>query len=132
MPGRPYSIVAAPGTGRTSWTAVLDSVRLQPGADLAALITAQIREVVERLIEAGQWTGGDPQILVVLDSGHDAPPIAHLPAGPAGAGPRSAPLRPRDAPPDIATGPRPRGGRPLQHGGEFVFGDPVTRGSSRP
>lgn len=34
IPGWPYSIVAALGTGRTSWTALLDAVRLPPGADV--------------------------------------------------------------------------------------------------
>ncbi|GAA2400278.1 hypothetical protein GCM10010191_04270 [Actinomadura vinacea] len=36
----PVSIVAALETGRTSWTAILDAVRLEPGADLAAVTTA--------------------------------------------------------------------------------------------
>jgi hypothetical protein len=48
MPGWPYSIVAAPETGRTSWTAILDAIRLKPGADLAAITTTQVREVVAR------------------------------------------------------------------------------------
>ncbi len=48
---------AALETGRTSWTAVLDAVRLEPGADVAAVTTAQIREVAERLIAGG---GGRP------------------------------------------------------------------------
>nr|WP_168503913.1 hypothetical protein [Streptomyces sp. S1D4-11]QIY92881.1 hypothetical protein HEP87_00210 [Streptomyces sp. S1D4-11] len=30
------------------------------------------REVVERLVAAGQWRLGDPEVLVVLDAGHDA------------------------------------------------------------
>ncbi|WP_199820670.1 transposase, partial [Streptomyces sp. NRRL F-2664] len=55
VPGWPYSVVAALESGRTSWTAVLDAVRLQPGADVAAVTTVQIREVVERLTAAGQW-----------------------------------------------------------------------------
>ncbi|SPF06346.1 FOG: Transposase [Streptomyces sp. MA5143a] len=38
----------------------------------------QIREVVERLIAAGQWQQGDTEILVVLDAGYDAPRVAHL------------------------------------------------------
>jgi hypothetical protein len=37
MPGWPYSVVAALETGRTSWTAFLDAVRLTPGADLASV-----------------------------------------------------------------------------------------------
>ena len=40
--------------------------------------TAQIREVLQRLIAAGQWQTGDPEILVVLDAGCDAPRIAPL------------------------------------------------------
>ena len=63
-------------TGRTSWTAILDAIRLQPGADLAAVTTAQVREVIERLITAGQWNDGDPEILIVMDAGYDAPRIA--------------------------------------------------------
>lgn len=78
VPGWPYSIVAALETGRTSWTAVLDAVRLEPGADVAAVTTVQLREVVERLVAAGQWKPGDPEVLVVLDAGYDAPRIAHL------------------------------------------------------
>jgi hypothetical protein len=46
VPGWPYSVVAALETGRTSWTAVLDAIRLQPGADVAAITVVQIREVV--------------------------------------------------------------------------------------
>lgn len=59
IPGWPYSIVAAPEVGRTSWTALLDAVRLEPGADVAAVTAVQVREVVERLVAAGQWKPGD-------------------------------------------------------------------------
>ena len=31
IPGWPYSVIAALEPGRTSWTAVLDAVRLRPG-----------------------------------------------------------------------------------------------------
>jgi hypothetical protein len=37
--------------------------------------------VVERLVAAGQWAEGDPEILIVLDVGYDAPRIAHLLSG---------------------------------------------------
>jgi hypothetical protein len=33
--------------------------------------TAQVRDVVTRLITVGQWRQGDPPILVIFDSGHD-------------------------------------------------------------
>lgn len=69
VPGSPYSVVAALKSGRTSWTAVLDAVRLEPGADVAAVTAVQIREVVEQPIAAGQWKSGDPKVLVVLDAG---------------------------------------------------------------
>jgi hypothetical protein len=131
IPGWPYSVVAALETGHTSWTAVLDAVRLEPGADLAAVTTAQIREVTERLIAAGQWREGDPEILVVLDSGYDAPRIAHLLSGL----PvqilgrlRSDRVMRRPAPPRVYA---PKGGRPPKHGGEFVFGDPATWGTEQ-
>jgi hypothetical protein len=40
IPGWPYSIVAALETGRSSWTPLLDAVRLPPGADVTALTCA--------------------------------------------------------------------------------------------
>jgi hypothetical protein len=54
IPGRPYSMVAALETGRISWTALLDALRLTPGADVAAVTAEQVRDVVARLIAAGQ------------------------------------------------------------------------------
>jgi hypothetical protein len=45
IPGWPYSIVAALETGRTSWTALLDAVRLPPGADVTTITCAQIRQL---------------------------------------------------------------------------------------
>ncbi|WUI03996.1 transposase [Spirillospora sp. NBC_00431] len=81
IPGWPYSFVAALEAGRTCWTALLDAVRLDPGADLAAITTNQLRQVVTRLIAAGRWRHGDPDILIVLDAGYDAPRIAHLLTG---------------------------------------------------
>lgn len=78
VPGWPYSVVAALETGRTSWTALLDAIRLEPGADLAAVTADQVRDVVGRLMEVGQWQPGSPDILVVLDAGYDPPRIAHL------------------------------------------------------
>ncbi|MFE0028549.1 NF041680 family putative transposase [Amycolatopsis sp. NPDC059021] len=126
IPGWPYSIVAALETGRTSWTAPLDALRLAPGADVAAVTTAQIREVTERLVTAGQWRNGDPEILVVLDAGYDAPRIAHLladlPVQILGRMRSDRVLR-RSTPPRRHD---PKGGRPPKHGGEFVFGDSAT------
>ncbi len=61
IPGRPYSVVAALEAGRTSWIAVLDALRLQPGVDRAAVTSVQLRDVVERLIAAGQWHEANPK-----------------------------------------------------------------------
>ncbi|GAA1087069.1 hypothetical protein GCM10009579_04950 [Streptomyces javensis] len=133
IPRWPYSVVAALETGRTSGTAVLDAIRLQPGADLAVTTTtAQLREVVERLIAAGQWYDRDPDMLVVLDTGYDAPCIAHLMAGllvEILGRLRSDRVMCRSTPP---RGHNPRGGRPPKHGSEFVFGAPATWAVSRP
>lgn len=78
IPGWPYSIVAALEPGRTSWTALLDAVRLGPGADETAVTASQLREVVERLCAAGHWRDGDLPVLIVLDAGYDVVRLAFL------------------------------------------------------
>ncbi|ADI04273.1 hypothetical protein SBI_01152 [Streptomyces bingchenggensis BCW-1] len=55
IPGWPYSFIAALTPDRTSWTQILDVVRLGPADDAAAVTADQLRAVVERLIAAGQW-----------------------------------------------------------------------------
>lgn len=77
IPGWPYSIVAALETGRTSWTAILDAVRLGPADDEMAVACAQLRQVIDRLITAGHWHCGDLPILIVTDSGYDTARLAH-------------------------------------------------------
>ncbi|WP_433445043.1 transposase [Nonomuraea sp. CA-141351] len=76
--GWPYSIVAALETGRTSWTALVDAIRLEAGADVAAVAAGQLRDVVVRLVEAGQHTETDRDILIVVDAGYDVPRLAFL------------------------------------------------------
>src|SRR5712692_502609 len=49
IPGWPYSVIAALEPGRTSWTAVLDAVRLGPDDDETEVTAAQVRDVVGRL-----------------------------------------------------------------------------------
>ena len=78
IPGWPYSIVAALETGRTSWTAILDAVRLGPADDATAMTADQLREVVTRITDAGHWHEGDPDILIVMDSGYDVTRLAHV------------------------------------------------------
>ncbi len=78
VPGWPYSVVVALETGRGSWTAPVDAVRLVPGMDAASVSARQIRDVVGRLTRAGQWRPGDPDILLVADAGYDGPRLAHV------------------------------------------------------
>jgi hypothetical protein len=56
IPGWPYSVVAALEPGRTSWTAVLDAVRLGPDDDDIAVTAAQVRDVITGWSPPG--TGG--------------------------------------------------------------------------
>ncbi|WP_406411058.1 transposase [Streptomyces sp. NBC_01614] len=80
IPGRPYSFVAAPQPGRTSWTAELDVARprLRPRDDEITVTAVQVREVFQRLYVAGQWQGGDPPVLIVVDAGCDVSRLAFL------------------------------------------------------
>jgi hypothetical protein len=125
IPGWPYSVIAALEPGRTSWTAVLDAVR--PGADddETAVTAAQVREVIARLVTAGHWRDGDPDILVVFDAGYDVTRLAwllaDLPVELLGRL-RSDRVMQLPAPP-----PRPgTRGRPRKHGGELALADPAT------
>lgn len=125
VPGWPYSFVAALEPGRTSWTQILDAVRLGPDDDQAQVTAVQVRQVVERLIAAGQWRTGDPDVLIVLDAGYDLARLAFLLA---------------DLPVEVLgriradrvlllpAPPRAPGtvGRPLRHGGAFHLADSGT------
>jgi DDE superfamily endonuclease len=51
IPGWPYAFVAALEPGRSSWTALLDVVRLRPCDDATEVTAAQVRELVGRLRE---------------------------------------------------------------------------------
>lgn len=76
IPGWPYSLVAVLEMGATSWTQILDAVRLGPADDATAVPAAQLRDVVDRLITAGQWQPGEPDILIVTDAGYDVTRLA--------------------------------------------------------
>lgn len=78
IPGWPYSFVAALQSGASSFTALLDAVRLGPEDDATEVTAAQIRQVVGRLLAAGQHRDGDPPIRIVLDSGYDGTRLAWL------------------------------------------------------
>jgi DDE superfamily endonuclease len=117
IPGWPYSMVAALEPGRTSWTAVLDAVRLGPDDDETEVTAAQIRDVVARLIAAGHWRPGDPGILIVADAGYDVTRLAFLLADlPVELLGRLRSDRVLYFPPLPR---RPGRGRPTRHGNEF-------------
>jgi len=125
IPGWPYSVVAALEPGRTSWTAVLDAVRLGPDDDEIAVTAAQVRDVITRLIGAGHWCEGDPPILVIFDAGYDpmrlACQLADLPVEILG----------RLRSDRVLHFPVPRrqpgtNGRPPRHGRELALADPAT------
>src|SRR3954452_15959987 len=78
LPGWPYQLVAACESGPTSWTALLDVVRLSPADDATAVTADQLRAVAERLGAAGHWQPGDPPMLVVCDAGYDVCRLAYL------------------------------------------------------
>jgi hypothetical protein len=78
IPGWPYSFVAALEPGATSWCALLDVQRLSRDDDATAVTATQIREVIARLIDAGQYQPGDPDIVIVFDAGYDVCRLAWL------------------------------------------------------
>jgi hypothetical protein len=125
IPGWPYSFVAALGTGRSSWTALLDARRLGPEDDDMAAAAAQLREVVERLIAVGHWSPGDPPIRIVGDAGYDGPRLAYELADL----PVQVLVRVRSD--RVMAFPAPErvsgaGGRPARHGADMKFKDPAT------
>ncbi|MFF1309028.1 NF041680 family putative transposase [Streptomyces sp. NPDC058307] len=125
IPGWPYSFVAVLEPGATSWTAILDAVRLGPVDDATAVTAAQLRGVVERLIAAGQWQIGDPHIVIVSDAGYDvtrrAWVLRDLPVEMVGRVRSDRVMR-------LPKPPRMHGvnGRPPKHGPEFRFTKPET------
>jgi hypothetical protein len=125
IPGWPYSVVAALEPGRTSWTAVLDAVRLGPDDDEIAVTAAQVRDVITRLIGAGHWRDGDAPVLVIFDAGYDLTRLAYLLADlPAQVLGRLRSDRVMQLPaPPRQPGTR---GRPRKHGRELALADPAT------
>jgi hypothetical protein len=125
IPGWPYSFVAALEPGRTSWTALLDAVRLGPADDATAVTAEQLRGVVGRLVAAGHWRHGDAPVLIVTDAGYDVTRLAYvladLPVELLGRLRSDRVLRlPKPARLPGTTG------RPPKHGPEFALDNPVT------
>lgn len=87
---------------------------------------AKSAPLVERLVTAGQWTPGDPDITIVMDAGYDVTRLAwvlrDLPVELVGriGGDRVMRL---PKPPRVYN---PKGGHPPKHGPEFRFAEPGT------
>lgn len=125
VPGWPYSFVVALEPGATSWTALLDVVRLRPGDDATAITADQLRSVVHLLIATGQQQSSDPEILVVMDAGYDVIRLAWLLADlPVVLVARIRSDRVFYAPAGERRGPTM--GRPPRHGDKLVLRDPAT------
>lgn len=130
VPGWAYSVVAALEPGRSSWVAPLDIQRIGPADEVTTVTATQIQVVHDRLTSAGQWTRGDPPIMIVLDSGYDIVRltwllsdlpvvlVGRLRANRVMAGPTSS--HP-ETPPARAPGQR---GPVARHGDRFAFTDP--------
>jgi DDE superfamily endonuclease len=122
IPGWPYSFIGALEPGRTSWVRLLDAVRLTPDDDLAAVTAVQVREVIGRIIAAGHWHDGDPDILVIFDAGYEparlAWLLADLPVQVLGRLGTNRVLR--QAPPPRRPG---QMGAPVRHGRELKLSD---------
>jgi DDE superfamily endonuclease len=85
---------------------------------------AQVREVVTRLIAAGNWRAGDPDMLIVFDAGYDVTRLAWLLADlPVEVLGRLRSDRVLYFPAPPRTGGR---GRPVRHGAEFALANPAT------
>jgi DDE superfamily endonuclease len=96
-----------------------------PDDDQAEVTAAQVRDVITRLAEAGQWAEGDPRVLVIFDVGHDLARLAFLLADlPVELLGRLRSDRVLDFP---APARRPgTTGRPRRHGEQFALADPAT------
>jgi DDE superfamily endonuclease len=125
IPGWPYSFVAALEPGRTSWTAMFDAVRLGPADDATTVTAGQLRAVITGLSAAGHWHEGDPDVLIVMDSGYDvirlAFVLADLPVEVFGRI-RSDRVLLVPKPPRLPGAV----GRPLKHGPQFALNTPAT------
>jgi hypothetical protein len=132
-PGWPYSFVAALSPGRSSWSLLLDAVRVGPDDDECALAAAQLREVVTRLAAAGHWRPGSPPVIIAMDARYSPVRLAwllrDLPVTIV-ARVRSDRVWHRPAPPRARPRPGLRApGRPRRHGPPVRCDDPATWGA---
>jgi len=78
IPGWPYSVIRRVEPGRTSWTAVLDAVRLTPDDDDTAVTARRSVRSSGDSARPGTSRTADPDVLLVFDSGYDVTRLAFL------------------------------------------------------
>ncbi|MGI5186284.1 NF041680 family putative transposase [Dactylosporangium sp. CA-152071] len=125
IPGWPFSFAAGLEWGASSWTALLDAVRIGPQDDATVVTVAQIGAVVARLAAAGSLAGR-PAPLFVFDSGYDLTRITYLAADHAVqvlGRVRSDRVFYAPAPKRLRDG---RPGRPRLHGNRFELSEPAS------
>lgn len=126
VPGWPYSFAAGLEWGATSWTALLDAVRLTASDDATQVTAGQVARVTAALREAGHLKGR-PAPLFVFDAGYDLTRLSHLLAGLSTDTQILGRVRSnRVYRADPVQRPRHLGGRPRRHGTEFKLADPAT------
>lgn len=125
IPGWPFSFAAGLEWGASSWTALLDAVRIGPQDDATHVTVAQIASVLARLQAAGTLTGR-PAPVFTFDSGYDLTRISYL-ADREGLGVQVLGRVRADR---VFYGPAPRrldvgrSGRPRKHGSRFELSRP--------
>jgi hypothetical protein len=77
IPGWPFSFAAGLEWGASSWTALLDAVRVGPEDDATVTTVDQIGVVLARLAAAGTLAGR-PAPVFAFDSGYDLTRITYL------------------------------------------------------
>jgi hypothetical protein len=124
--GWPFQKVAGLEWGASSWTALMDTQRLDPGADLSMAVVDQVGRVCTQMDP--KVLAGRPATVAAFDSGYDPTRITYL-ARQAGL-PVQVLARVRakrvfySSPPPAPA--RPTGGRTRLHGDRFVLADPAT------
>jgi len=127
IPGWPFSFAAGLEWGASSWTALLDAVRIGPHDDATVVTVGQLAQVLARLAAAG-ILDGRPAPVFVFDSGYDLTRITFL-ATQRGAGVQ---ILGRVRSDRVFYGPAPqrvndgRPGRPKKHGSRFELSKPAS------
>ena len=127
IPGWPFSFAAGLGWGASSWTVLLDAVRLEPDDDATVVTVSQVANVLARIRMTGRLDRR-PAPVCVFDAGYDLTRITYL-AQRAGLDVqvlgrvRSDRVFYAPAPKRRTDG---RPGRPKKHGSRFELSNPAS------